>query len=182
MKESADDFTQIAEKDIDITSGNGSHFWWNICYWKYVINSIYNGKRCEFMDKNELPEVKFNQNILDDIAYVNIKKKCDNKTKSNDGEIFSFAIEDKELLIEQIELINPNIVLCNHITFRSYCHLYGDEIEKLNEVCYKHNDRLILNFRHPSYFQIKGGRKTHFSDLKSALLDKNALDLFNWTK
>jgi len=183
LKETADDFTQIAGTEINITKGNGSHFWWNICYWKYLVNGIYNGENPEFIDQNELPEVKYNNNILDSIAYVNVKKNCENKTHTDDGEILKYAQEDKNLLMEQIDLINPHVVFCNNITFASYRHIYENELIQINSICYRHKDRLILHFRHPSYFQIAGGRETHFNDLKSALLDNgNVLNQFNWVK
>jgi hypothetical protein len=183
LKETADDFTQIAETEIDITKGNGSHFWWNICYWKYLINSISNGEKPEFINQNELPEVKFNNNILDAIAYVNVKKNCENKTKTDDSDILRYAQQDKDLLAEQIDLINPHIVFCSNITFISYQQIYENELTQINSICYRHKDRLILHFRHPSYFQISGGRETHFNDLKNALLKNgNVLSQFNWEK
>jgi len=178
LKETADDFVQIADNDIDIRNGNGSHFWWNICYWKYVVLNKYLKKDLSFIPTHELPEAQ-NDYILNDIAYVNVKKQCDNKTKTNDGEILEYANRDKQLLETQIELINPDIVFCNPVTFKAYSIIFGNQLIKLNDVCYKHNNRLILNFRHPSYFQIAGGRQTHFIDLSKAI-DDSVLRQFSW--
>ena len=180
LKETADDFVNIANREIDIRDGKGSHFWWNICYWKYVVNKVYNGDNSiEFIDTNELPEAKKGY-ILNDIAYVNIKKECQNKAKSNDGEIIEYARRDKDLLIEQIDLISPNVIFCNNATFISYKILYG-ELEAINDNCFIHNNRLIIKYYHPSYFQISGGRETHFYNIRNFLTD-NVFEKFNWEK
>ncbi|MCW3805739.1 hypothetical protein [Plebeiibacterium marinum] len=178
LKETADDFVNIADNDIDIRNGNGSHFWWNICYWKYVVSNKYINKDIVFIPTRELPEAQKDY-VLNDIAYVNVKKQCDNKTKTSDSEILEYANRDKQLLVSQIELINPDIVFCNSVTLKVYLIMYGDQLTKLNDICYKHNNRLILNFRHPSYFQIAGGRQTHFSDLYNAI-DDSVIKQFSW--
>lgn len=178
LKETADDFVKIADGDIDIRTGKGSHFWWNISYWKYVVNQLYSGNMSiEFFPTTKLPEA-YNGYILNDIAYVNIKKECENKPKSSDFEIIKYAKEDKDLLTEQIDLISPNIILCSKVTFSAYKTLYH-ELDKLNDNCFKHGNRLIINYYHPSYFQIKGGRETHFNNLKKILSD-NVFDKFKW--
>ncbi len=184
LKETADDFTAIAEKAHDITNGNGTHFWWNICYWKYLIDKLYKNEEAEFIDSSELPEVKYNNNLLDSIAYVNIKKNCDNNPNSNDSVILDYAKSDQLFLVQQIDLIGPDIVFCSNATFNAYKCIYKEpQLEKLNDICYKHGNRLILKFRHPSYFQISGGRETNFNDLKNALSsDGNILKQFNWGK
>ncbi len=169
LKESADFFVEIENKAHDIRKGNGKHFWWNICYWKYLIDELYKDEDPQFIKPEELPESKLNNFLLDSIAYVNIKKLNENKTNSIDSEIFKYAKKDKLFLKEQINLINPDIVFCNKITFKSYNHIFDHEITKENEVFHYHKNRIILNYYHPSFFQIKGGRKSLFYNLKSFL-------------
>ena len=179
LKETADDFINIADKDIDIRDGKGNHFWWNITYWKYVINQLYlKNTSFDFIPKEKLPEAS-NSYILNDIAYVNIKKECENKSKSDDTDINKYAQNDKALLKEQIDLISPNIIFCSATTYKAYINLYND-ITKLNNNCFKHNNRLIIKYYHPSYFQIKGGRKTLFNNLKNILLSDDILGEFKW--
>ena len=180
LKESTNDFKNIAEQKIDIRQGSGNHFWWNICYWKYLIEQLYKNKNPEFINKDNLPEVKYNNHILDSIAYVNIKKNCENKNSSKDKDIFQYAINDKSLLVEQIDLINPNVIFCSDITFKSYKHLYPDNLKMINTTCYNHNNRLIINFRHPGFFQIEGGRERNFYDLKKQLTESNIFTNFRW--
>lgn len=183
LKETSDDFTCIADKSHDITKGNGTHFWWNICYWKYLVEKIFKGEDVVFIKKTELPEIKFNNNMVDSIAYVNIKKNCDNLSNSNDSEIFEYAISDKDLLKQQIEIIDPHVVFCSNITFNAYKYIFESQLEKINDICYQHKDRLIIKFYHPSYFQIPGGRKTLFVELHNALIANDSIfKLFKWGK
>ncbi len=178
LKESASDFINIADKNHDIRKGAGHHFWWNICYWKYIINQLHKGNtNLKFFQTTKLPEAK-NDYIINDIAYVNIKKKHQNKTKSENADIIQYAKADKELLIKQIDLISPDIVFCDKTTFNAYNILYG-KLDKLNNNCYKHNNRLIISYYHPSYFQIKGGRETLFYNLQTILSD-NIFEHFKW--
>lgn len=182
LKEAADDFINIAGEKIDITKGNGNHFWWNICYWKYIIEHLYNNVDPIFIARTELPEARLNNNILDSIAYVNIKKQCDNFTRSEDKNILKYAESDGGLLREQIDLICPDIIFCSRTTFKAYQLIYCENMETINEICFKHNDRLIINFFHPSYFQITGGRQTLFNKLKNALENGNVFNSFKWMK
>lgn len=181
LKESADDFTNIAENNtIDIRKGNGPHFWWNIAYWKFIVNKLHKKENPEYIETSSLPEAG-NQYILNDIAYVNIKKHCENKTSTDDNDIITYAQRDKEYLIQQIDAINPNVIFCNNTTFKAYNILYTKEIVTLTNICYKHKNRLIINYKHPSYFQIAGGRETLFHSLKNSLTEID-FDNFNWLK
>lgn len=176
LKESADHFTRISESEIDVRKGNGNHFWWNICYWKYVVKSLSQNIVPYFINADELPESK-NQYKLDSISYVNIKKQCDNKTKSDDREILRYAINDKDFLKEQIDLINPSVVFCSNITFKCYETIYNKLNTSINDLYFLHNGRLIIKFYHPSYFQIKGGRERLFEILKGKTTDEKVLNI-----
>lgn len=181
LKESADNFTEIANQDIRIHTGNGNHFWWQICYWKYIINKLHSKEKVVFIPTKQLPE-SLNENRLDSIAYVNVKKLCENKTTSKEKDILQYADVDKILLKKQIDLIQPNVVFCSTTTFKAYKKIYPqNNLKELNKICYKDGQKLVLKFRHPSYFQIKGGRKTNFTDLHQSLLEKNGiLNQFDW--
>lgn len=181
LKETTNNFKRISEQSIDIREGSGNHFWWNMCYWKYLITQIYNGKSTEFIEQNQLPEVEENNFILDSVAYVNVKKTCENKNQSDDKEIYSYAKNDKDFLTKQIDLINPNVIFCSKITFDAYNFLYPNKISKISDFCFDHNNRLIIKYKHPGYFQIKGGKETLYSNLKNHLtVPDNVLKEFHW--
>jgi len=181
LKESADGFIEIVGKEHDIRKGNGPHFWWNICYWKYLITNIYLKKNIDFISKLELPEVVCNNYLLDSIAYVNIKKNNEGLTKSNRGDILKYAKQDQDLLKEQIDIICPNVIFCSSDTFEAYRHIYGPNLLKLNDTCFRHNDRLIIKFYHPSYGFLTGGRKAIYYKLKNSIIsDIDLPTQFNW--
>jgi hypothetical protein len=142
---------------------------------------LNNNEAPAFINTDELPEAKLNSNVLDSIAYVNVKKQCDNLTKSNDRDILNYGYRDADLLREQIEMINPDVIFCSSTTFKVYNHLYPADINSVNHICHKHHNRLVLNFYHPSYFQIRGGRETLFNILNSALTENGSiLSQFDW--
>lgn len=51
------------------------------------------------------------RDLLRKIAVVNIKK-SNGKSSSKDDDIYYYTADDKELLIEQIKLINPTLIIC----------------------------------------------------------------------
>ena len=183
LKESADGFIDIAGRGHNITKGNGPHFWWNICYWKYLINNISTKRNYEFVSKFELPEVKNNNYILDSISYVNIKKNNEGKTKSERNDILKYARQDKYFLKKQLDIIEPNVIFCSQDTFDAYKHIYDSVLIKINNNCFKHNERLIINFYHPSYGFMKGGREAIYNVLRDNLtFENNLMEQFNWYK
>lgn len=166
--------------NIYIREGKGTHFWWNIAYWKFIENSIYNNTNPDYSTTDKLSEAS-REYILNDIAYVNIKKNCENKTRTNSSDIITYAKNDRQYLIKQIDLINHDVIFCSETTFRAYKILHSEYLLQLNTICNRHDNRLIINYKYPSYFQISGGRKTLFNNLKNSLLEID-FKQFNWSK
>ncbi len=150
LKESNDDFVDIAPcyQGYDPAKGNSTLFW-------RAINIIKH--RCYCIAKNDNTAFEQIKNaIVDDIAYINIKKNCENKPKSSDNEIYAYGEKDRDFLIQQLEIINPKIVVCcGNIVAQIYKDFLGD-LKLLNEcksqVFYfdKKNNRFILQTQHPS--------------------------------
>jgi hypothetical protein len=162
LKESNADFIYIAP--LKLTSkgygpkGNSSLFWRYLRGYEYIINSIYNKLDYNHeivLEKKELPNIN--------TSYVNIKKQCDNKPTSNNKEIAKFALNDKNFLIEQIDLINPDVIYCAG-TFGSY-KILDDTLAPISEKIYKSNNRIVIDFLHPAH---RKGYKT-FKDLYDLL-------------
>ena len=165
LKESYGDWFGI-DGPVNIRSGKNSKFWWNICRWKFLINRIANGERDQaFPAAEDLPEVRFKGDRLDDIAYINIKKSI-GTSQSHNKEIQSFAVRDQEFLREQIDGASPQVVLCGG-TFWSYHVLYDklESVSKLADKVYIHNNRLVIDFFHPGYFAAKGGERGLYDQL-----------------
>lgn len=82
------------------------------------------------------------------------------------SEILSYAKKDKDLLRKQIDILDPQIVICCG-TFDCYDviydYTYGTE-EKLinfkNCSCWRVDKRLVIDFYHPSYW-VKGDRNLY---------------------
>ena len=127
----------------------------NIARWKFAIQKIYIDKLVSltFPSDTDLPEYN------DDIAVVEVKKLNEENDSSNNREIFDYAFKDKILLRQQIDLINPDIVICCS-TFDCYDVIYDysyDNEEELVQIekcgCWKLNNRLVVDFYHPSIWQ-----------------------------
>ena len=133
-------------------------FFLNIGLWHYAIKSFFcDSKRASF--NNAIEEVK-RQNVgelMDQIAIVNVKKKDENKSISNNADIKSYAKSDKDgaLLKKQIDIIDPNIVICGN-TMDSYDLIYYDDenynlrVEKNKCKIWEWSDRLVVDFWHPA--------------------------------
>lgn len=129
----------------------------NMAKWKHLIEGfISNGTVPEYPTY----EVLGGRNV--GIAIVEVKKFDDDSHSSNPNDILYYAKRDSQLLQEQIELINPNIILCGG-TFGVYedgiyeneknkiAHEYYGVVENIDASIYNHRNRTILNFYHPSY-------------------------------
>jgi hypothetical protein len=132
----------------------------NLARWKYLCEEYAaTGKIPNFPD-NEIIKGKNTG-----IAIVEVKKYDEGKKVSSDEEILYYAKRDAEFLREQIEIINPSIIVCCG-TFRAYEDgIYLDDSENIKWIyyanwkdtenvdasIYTHRNRTILNFYHPSY-------------------------------
>ena len=92
---------------------------------------------------------------LDDVAYVNIKKKAEYNSTSDDKDIQSYAKNDWHLLSEQIKNIGPDFIVCCG-TFKFLRDL-GLPIEHLGGRIYRWEGRLLIDFFHPSCTKSREG-------------------------
>ncbi|WP_236896362.1 uracil-DNA glycosylase family protein [Clostridium beijerinckii] len=60
---------------------------------------------------------------------------------------------DKEKLLEQLELINPDVIICGG-TYKEYCRLNGVKpytgMKKITDWTYTFNGKLVFDYIHPS--------------------------------
>jgi hypothetical protein len=154
----------------------------NIARWKLVIKELYNNRDAEpvFMEAWQRPEYN------DDIAIVEVKKVDEEKTSSNINIINEFAVRDSAFLKEQIDLINPDIVFCCGTTDAYGNHIFGDDTwEQISSIfeprpchCYKHKNRLIIDFYHPTL--IGTDPKMMVNLLGRLIKEGNVFDKFDW--
>jgi hypothetical protein len=129
----------------------------NMAKWRYLIDG--------FISNDSIPQYPTNEVLVGrnvGIAIVEVKKFDDDSHNSKRKDILYYAKRDSQLLQEQIELINPNIILCGG-TFDAYedgiyenekdkiTHEYYGVLENISASIYNHKKRTILNFYHPSY-------------------------------
>lgn len=146
LKETFEDYT-IIEGPCG-PGGNSHTFWRRMRMWTYIITEIYNDRIPTFEKAYSIKEEPNK-----DIAYVNIKKNAQKKknnkeSNSVDNDIRSYAIRDKEFLQRQIEIINPNVVLCCS-TFK-FCDIIFNNIRRVSDNLYNSNGIWIIDFGHPS--------------------------------
>lgn len=131
----------------------------NIARWKFLITELY--------QTNAIPEFPNNEGLRGvntGMAIVEIKKYDENFKRSTADDIMYYAKRDKEFLQEQIELINPEVILCCG-TYDQYAHgiyendktiehlLYLDWQEEAggDASVFKHGNRAVVHFYHPAY-------------------------------
>ncbi len=162
----------------------------NIARWKFAIKKICENSNETLSMPTDEGLRSWTENKNDDISIVEVKKKNADLKRSSNTDIMEYAKKDKDFLKEQIDLINPDIVLCCY-TVESYDIIYGNEytddnIEKLVSIekvaCWKHNNRLVIDFYHPSYWQYPQGVEGLFNLLCELLKNDLVLKRFDWNK
>ena len=141
LKETHDSFVNIGGH-VGIPNNTNKIFWRMINIWLYVITETWNERIPDFEKVSIIKEREVNS-----IAMVNVKKNANGTSKSYRKDILSYAIADKEFLVRQIELINPDVIYCGG-TLESFMKLF--EYETINRHIYTSNKRLIISHHHPS--------------------------------
>jgi len=159
LKEPNDGFYDIRGKSHG-PKGNSKVFWRNLRIWRYVILSRMKGSTpClkEALTEKEKP--------LSDIAYINIKKKHENRSVSNNADIQRYADRDWELLEKQIKNVSPDVIIfCGTFDFLKD----KMNLTKISDRIYKEKDCIAINFFHPS---CRKSYASTFKDLDDSLVE-----------
>jgi len=157
----------------------------NIALWRYAIEKT-------FIERKPLSYTLPSESDLSPnttgISIVEVKKCNQERSASINKDILYHAKRDKAFLMEQIDLINPQVVVCCY-TVDSYDEIYSDTppdelLKKEGKVGLhkQYNGRLIIDFYHPS---IRGGneRKQELYTLLCELLSNGDIfNQFDWGK
>lgn len=140
-------------RGIDATSkskGNSPNFWKLLGMWTYVIDAVSCGVEPDLSDfygfhnKGGYP--------LSNVAYVNLKK-GNGRSYSTWSDLKRYAGNDRDFLNEQIEMLDPDVIVCCG-TYRVYAELVCDgEIPPGSQnvpVRNIDNGRIVIDWPHPS--------------------------------
>lgn len=144
------------ENDWDLRDflldGDRSFTWNNIIRWIMGIRNLdlnYNWKDIEIISKIE------RKKYLKTIAAINLKKETGGTAVADNDNIYKCAIEDRELLKNQVDIYEPDLIICCGTANEFFDSVYKDiDVEwKMthNGVRYvKNADRIIVSYNHPA--------------------------------
>ncbi|TQO38974.1 hypothetical protein GQ41_3642 [Arenibacter algicola] len=131
----------------------------------YVTYGILKNKSWE-----EIPFINKEPQIIDElkkIAYINVKKTA-GSAKTKPSVLKDYYVRSKEILLEQIKTIDPDILI-----FGGTFYLFKDDLglSELNSYdscnALKVNNKIYVNAFHPQYFGIT--REKYFKDILNAI-------------
>lgn len=133
------------------------NIWKRIAEWTYGILNTDINKIATFPEDKD-----FTQNVangyLRRIAVLNLKK-SNGKSESKDDEIAAYGINDKDFIKKEIELIDPDVIICGgSVTINTLDEIYDKSIIKnpSNLVAFYFSDiiggkeRLFIDYYHPA--------------------------------
>jgi len=138
----------LVETIRDVWKGPKYKVFWTIAYWLYLLNKIEPAAIPLFPATEK--EFDACREYLLSAAVVNLKKSAGNSA-SNYDELLSYVRKDRKLLREQLEIINPGIILCGYT--KEYFDLFWNrKTEKIKntEFLYKSGNTIIIDFWHPA--------------------------------
>jgi len=149
QKEQGDEDWSLTELIRNNWQGPKHKVWWTVSYWLYVLQKS---------DKNHVPNLPRNETefaeckeYLLSSAVVNIKKSS-GRSRSVEEDLSQYLNEDKDLLYDQIALINPDIIICGY-TFeylRVIMKTTGNEIEDSDGIVFQFDKIMAFDYWHPA--------------------------------
>lgn len=128
--------------------------WKRVVEWTYAIHNTTAASVCRFVPE----EIKKHYNeYLRSIAVVNLRKSGGKSTSDMDV-IMEYTMYDKCELKEEIEMIDPDIIICGY-TIQPLINIFDLDIKQQGKVCdnwyYFTNkiggrERLIIDYYHPA--------------------------------
>ena len=125
---------------------------WSYGFQHTTEKEIFPYKYFESFDKNDL------FNTLRSVAWLNLKKHDEGNRISSDVAISSYTEKDSDFIKKEIELINPDIIICGNVFDILYKHiinkgLLSSKDRNPNWYYYEkigNKEYLILDYYHPS--------------------------------
>lgn len=129
----------------DDWKGPAYSIWHNVARWVYGIQHV---TKTSFPDREEA-EGNMTEALLS-CAALNLKKKSGKSTSDMD-EIRSFALADKEFIIEEINFIDPDVIVCGN-TFSILQEVLSTQSKPVSNDGYIHkiDGKVFVDFWHPA--------------------------------
>jgi hypothetical protein len=145
LKESNASFYDIAPLQQDNAGygpkGNSNTFWRYMKGYEHIIQTVWNNMP---FSEDEVLRIKETPN--NSIAYVNIKKHCENKSVSSNNDLLKYAIADREFINEQVHLIEPQIIFCAG-TFNLYRNI-NMNLQYVADKIYQAENIIVIDYLH----------------------------------
>ena len=117
-----------------------------VATWAYALHYASTDPMAQFPRWDKIDQDEQCEALLS-CAVINIKK-SGGKTTSSHDDLEAYVKEDGILIKKQIDLINPEIIVCGHVWYLIK-ELWKTPVEVYNEVL-KTEGRIIIDFWHPS--------------------------------
>jgi len=124
-------------------TGANHRIWWNAAYWCYAAYNAMRGELPPFPDD----DCSKASDLFLGCAVVNVKK-SNGVNPSGNEDIASYAREDGELIRQQIELINPDIIICGKVW--SYVRHLWPDAQRIYDLVWQADGRILVDFWHPA--------------------------------
>lgn len=121
--------------------------WQRVAVWTQAIQLSFSGERPYDDGKIKMKS----HEAVRQTAVVNVKK-SNGLAESTEDDLWQYVKDDKDLLKRELELVNPDIIVCGY-TFGMLCEVLGDEIEMDGTVDTMYafwKDKLIIDYYHPA--------------------------------
>ncbi len=132
-----------------ISAGGRAHTWNNIARWQYGLQNL---EREIHWDEIKDISNNWRKERLQSICAVNVKKTSGGCTSKKD-ELVEKAFQDRKFLKEQIEIYNPDIIICCGTSYLYFDYIYGIRAEgkMTNRGIWfiKDKSKVIVSYLHP---------------------------------
>jgi hypothetical protein len=133
----------LRKKVRDEWLGPKYKMWWTVGRWAYAIFRVFAKQPAPFpIDRREIRDAFLS------VAVVNIKK-SGGRSASNLDEIGQYAHDDRELLLQQIALIRPEIIVTGNLGARVRQELWP-QARPLGNANWQVDRFTLLNIWHPA--------------------------------
>lgn len=142
----------------------GSKTWRTAPLWIAGISKIYEENKSTIAqiktEKRNMGWKEFNQEYIRKIAILNLNKQCTTNGKLTDRKYFQSGIDNKKFINKQIEIYNPEIIICGGTFYPFYDRIYdyknfdtkyesANQNKQYAEGYKDKKGRLIINTFHP---------------------------------